>query len=118
VLLFLLGAMALAELLHLVAALKGGLGGVGKVVAAACGDDDGDLLPLVVAQWAPLEGVPLLLVGADEVHGLLVGPRDGLWLLRRCGVVWGGRHLIDERECVVCKEQRVVVVVNIIRVGV
>ena len=46
---------------------------VGEVIAAAGGDNDGDLLPLVVAEWAPLKGIPLLLVGAAEVHGLLVG---------------------------------------------
>ena len=92
VLLLLLGTVALAELFHLVAALEGGLSGVGEVIAAAGGDNDGDLLPLVVAEWAPLKGIPLLLVGADEVHGLLVGPWYGLGLLCRCGVVWGGRH--------------------------
>jgi len=97
---FLLGAVALAELLHLVAALEGGLGGVGEVVAAARGDDDGDLLPLVVAEGPALERVPLLLVGADEVDSFLVGPGDGLGLLGgRSGVVLGGH---DESECVAC----------------
>lgn len=75
----LLGAVALAELLHLVAALEGGLGE--SVAAAAVGDDYGDLFPLGGAEWAPLEGVPLFLVCPDEVHRLLVGPWDWLGFL-------------------------------------
>lgn len=59
----LLSPVPLAELLDLVAALDGGLGGV--VVAAAGGDSDGDLLPLGGLERAPLEGVPSLLVGLD-----------------------------------------------------
>lgn len=59
----LLSPVSLAELLDLVAALDGSLGGV--VVAAAGGDSDRDFLPLAGLKRAPLEGVPSLLVGLD-----------------------------------------------------
>lgn len=83
-----LSAVALAEFLDLVAALEGGLGRVGEVVAASRGDNDGDLFPLAGAERAAFEGVPFLLVRADEVHRLLVGPRDRLGFLDGGG---GGR---------------------------
>jgi len=40
----------MVELLHLVVALDGGLGRLGEVVVAANGEDNGDLLSLVVAE--------------------------------------------------------------------
>jgi len=38
----------MVELLHLVVALEGGLGGLDEVVAAAGDKDNSDLLPLVI----------------------------------------------------------------------
>lgn len=80
----LVGPVPLAEFLDLVAALDGGLGGV--VVAAACGDGHGDLLPLAGLERAPLVCVPFFLVGFDEVDRFLVRPERGLgfFIGRRC----------------------------------
>lgn len=55
------------------------------VVATAGGDGDSHLLPLGGLELAALEGVPLLLVGLDEVDSLLVGPRKGLGFLEGGG---------------------------------
>lgn len=74
-------AVSLTELLELVAALGGGPGRV--IVAAASSDGDGDLLPLAELERSALEGVPFLLVGSDEVGGLLCGPRYRLGFPRR-----------------------------------
>lgn len=91
------GAEALAELLHLVAALEGGLGGgVGEVIAATGGHCHGDLLPLGGLELAAVEGVPFLLVGFDQMDRLLVGPGDGLGLLT--GGLGRGRHGRGERR--------------------
>lgn len=79
----LLGAVAFAELFDLVAALRGGFGGGGE--AAAGGDLGGDFLPLGSFELATVEGVPFVLVGGDEVEGLLVGPGGGQGL----GSGWG-----------------------------
>lgn len=81
----LFGSVALAEFFHLVTALECGLGRVIEVVAATGGDDDGDFFPLAATEWAPLEGVPLLLVCAYEVYCLLMSPRDRLGFPRGCG---------------------------------
>lgn len=89
----LLGPVALSELLDLVAALDGGL--VGVVVAAAGGDGDGDLLPLGGPERAPLEGVPTLLVGLDQVDCFLVRPEGWLWLF--VGRRRGGRGGLKEK---------------------
>lgn len=78
-----LGPVALAELLDLVAALSGGLGEL--VEAAASGDGYGDLLPLAGLELAAIEGVPLLLVGLDEIDGLLGGPGEGVGLFGEGG---------------------------------
>ena len=67
-----LGAVALAELLHFVAALDGGFGR-GGVGAAAC-DGVGDLLPVGGLEVAAAEGVPLVAVGVDEGEGFIGGP--------------------------------------------
>jgi len=40
----------MVELLYLVVALEGELGGLGKVVATTDSEDNGDLLPLVVVE--------------------------------------------------------------------
>lgn len=71
-----LAAVALAELLDLVAALYVGLGrgGAGE---AAIGDVVGDILPVGGAEVAATQGVPLVTVGADEGKDLLVGPNGG-----------------------------------------
>lgn len=85
-----LGAITLAELLDLVAALEGSLGGeLVVVVAAASGDSDGDFLPLRGLKLAAPQGIPLLLIGLDQVHRLLVRPWQGLRLLEGGG--GGGR---------------------------
>lgn len=60
----LLGAVALAELLHLVAALGGGLGGGG--VGAAAGDGGGNRVPVGRAEVTAAEGVPAVAVGVDQ----------------------------------------------------
>lgn len=71
----LLGAIAFAELLDLVAALEGILGG--GDVAAGGGDGVGNFLPVGGAEVAAVEGVPFGAVGVDEGQGFLVGPARG-----------------------------------------
>lgn len=67
-------AETLAELLHLVTTLDGGFRWIEVAVAATGGDGDGDFLPLVGLQLASFERVPFVLVGVDEMDGLLVSP--------------------------------------------
>jgi len=64
-----LGAVALAELLHFVAALDGGFGrrGVGAAVCYGVGD----LLPVGGLEVAAAEGIPLITVGVDEGEGFI-----------------------------------------------
>lgn len=76
-----LGAETLAELLHLVATLGGCFRWIEVAVAATGGDSDGDFLPLAGLQLASFERVPFLLVGVDEVDGLLVRPWNRLGFL-------------------------------------
>lgn len=88
----LFGSEALAELLHLVAALDGGFSGVmGEFVAAAGSDGEGNLVPLIGFELAAFEGVPFLLVSLDEVDGFQVSPGDRLGFFGSgdCGN-WGG----------------------------
>ena len=73
------GAVALAELLDFVAALKGGLGGgFGVVVTATGGDSDGDFFPIGSFELAAFERVPFFLVSLDQMDGFFVSPRE--WL--------------------------------------
>lgn len=67
------GAVALSKLFDFVAALGGSLGG--WIAAGAGSNRSGNFFPLVGLELATVEGVPFLLVGIDEVDGLLVGPR-------------------------------------------
>jgi len=64
-----LGAVALAKLLHFVAALDRGFGRGG--VGAAVGHGVGDLLPVGGLEVAAAEGVPLVAVGVDEGEGFI-----------------------------------------------
>ena len=85
------GAVAFAELLHLVAALHGGFrrgGGVG----ALRGDGVGHLLPVGSLQVGAAEGVPFVAVGVDEGGGFLRGPAGR----RKAAGGGGGRR--RERE--------------------
>lgn len=66
-----LGAVPLAELLHLVAALDGGFG---RGDGASGPDVVGDLLPVVGSEISTAEGIPLVSVGVDESDGLVRGP--------------------------------------------
>lgn len=80
----LLGAVTLAELLDLVAALEGGFGrGDGEATGAGYGI--GDLLPVGSSEIAAVEGVPFGTVRIDEGYGFLVGParrgEPSRWLL-------------------------------------
>uniref|UniRef100_A0A7C9CMU2 Uncharacterized protein n=1 Tax=Opuntia streptacantha TaxID=393608 RepID=A0A7C9CMU2_OPUST len=77
----LLSAVALAELLHLVAALGGGLRR--RLVGASTGDVGSYGLPVGGAEVAATEGVPLVSVSSDEGEGLLLGPARGRELPRR-----------------------------------
>lgn len=73
------GAVALAELLDFVAALKGGLGGgFGVVVTATGGDSDGDFFPIGSFELAAFERVPFFLVSLDQMDSFFVSPRE--WL--------------------------------------
>ena len=60
-----LGAVPLAELLDLVAALHAGLVGGGGEPPAAGGDGAGDLVPVCRPQVALLERLPLVTVRLD-----------------------------------------------------
>lgn len=66
-----LSTISLPELLHLVAALDGGLRGAG---GASRSDIVGYLLPVVGAEVAAPEGIPLVSVSIDEGDGLVRGP--------------------------------------------
>lgn len=70
-----LGAVALAEFLHLVAALGGGLGWGG--VGAAAGDGGGNRVPVGGAEVAAAEYVPPVTVGFDQGEGFGLGPARG-----------------------------------------
>lgn len=61
-----LGAVAPAELLHLVAALEGGLGGGGGGGRETEVDGSGDLGPVGGAEVGAAEGGALVPVGVDE----------------------------------------------------
>lgn len=88
-----LGAVALAELLDLVAALEGRLGGgLGVVVTAAGRDGDSHFLPLRRLELAAPHSAQLLLVRLDQMHRLLVRPWQGLRLLEGAIVGGGGRR--------------------------
>lgn len=67
-----LSTVAFPELLHLMAALDGGLRG-GDVRANTV-DIIGDILPVSGTEVAAAEGVPLVAVGVDEGGGFVGGP--------------------------------------------
>lgn len=79
----LLGAVALAKLLDLVAALDRGLGGRRKV--AAKGDRGRNGVPVGGTEVAAAERVPFFTVGVDEGYGFVVGPAGRRKLASRSG---------------------------------
>lgn len=85
----LLSTVPLAELLHLVAALGGGLrrGGVG----AAASDGGGHSVPVGSPEVAAAESVPAVTVGFNEDQGFDLGPTRRRKLPRRF-LRWRGGH--------------------------
>lgn len=66
-----LGTVTLPQLLHLVAALNGGLG---VADGAPSSDVVGDLLPVAGPEIPTAERIPLVSISINESHGLIVGP--------------------------------------------